>query len=72
MKFKSLMAVSLLLFSSKMTEREVNAFRFPPDLSLEEKKIFIEKVDKLEKRFGSSKYMRDSVQTINSISKTKS
>ena len=65
MKFKSLMAVSLLLFSSSMSDQEVNAFRFPPDLSSEDKQKFIDKVAKLEKRFDSAKYMRHAVKTIN-------
>lgn len=50
-----------------MSQNEVNAFRFPPDLSKEQKQAFINKVGKLEKRFNSGKIMKDSVQTINKI-----
>lgn len=65
MKFKSLLAVSLLLFSSQLSERAVDAFRFPSDLSSQDKKAFIDKVGKLEKRFNSAPYMRESAKSIN-------
>lgn len=55
MKFKSWLAVSLLLFSSSLDQQSVNAFRFPAQLNAEEKKQFINKVGKLEKRFDSGK-----------------
>lgn len=53
MKFKtsSWLAVSLLLGSQYLDPIEVNAFKFPADLDTSQKKIFIDKVGKLEKKF---------------------
>ena len=66
MKFKtsSWLAVSLLLGSQYLGPEEVNAFKFPADLDTTEKKIFIEKVGKLEKKFQTGNLIRKSVKSI--------
>ena len=67
MKFKSLLTVSLLLFSSKMDSQVVDAFRFPADMTRDQKNQFINKVGRLEKRFNTGKMMKESVKAINSL-----